>query len=137
MVFLRLLTLVGTRAIFTALIASSKFSSSSGIPSLLTKIPASHQDRNKIIKKNDKRNFLPLQASINSSLMDEFLCNIMDKEVTLCSLHNLLCTADIFMWIVQCRLFWLYSMTFLSAHCWAPKLSSCWHFLDERSLNNW
>ena len=33
------LTLVGTRAVFTAFIASSKFSSSSGMPSLLTKIP--------------------------------------------------------------------------------------------------
>ena len=56
MFFLRLLTLVGTRAIFTALMASSKFSSSSGIPSLLTKIPASHQDSNKI-KKMTKETF--------------------------------------------------------------------------------
>ena len=38
------LTLVGTRAEFTALMASSKFSSSSGTPSLLTKIPDIAED---------------------------------------------------------------------------------------------
>ena len=42
------LTLVGTRAEFTALMASSKFSSSSGTPSLLTKIP----DKAKSIRQN-------------------------------------------------------------------------------------
>lgn len=46
-------TLVGTRAVFTALIASSKFSSSSGTPCSLTKIPA-HEMKKKQKKKEKK-----------------------------------------------------------------------------------
>ena len=39
-------TLVGTSDIFTAFMASSKFSSSSGTPSLFTRIPARQTNKN-------------------------------------------------------------------------------------------
>lgn len=142
MVFLRLLTLVGTRAIFTALIASSKFSSSSGIPSLLTKIPASHQDSNKIKKWQKK---LSATASFNKIIvhwqMNSCAISWIQKSncvawitcfaqqtfsCDLCKINKFLMSI---IWAIQHDVF---ISTLLGT-----KIQQLLTFFDERSLNNW